>query len=182
MKDHLNYDEMNQIVRKTPESLSRDRYLHFKECEKCQQEYYNQVSVDKVLKDIHPKSAPADILKGVLNKIAGIDSSLRIKEKTDWVFLIAIILLFAIGTWFIFSGKITTYFQEYTPQVISQNQNTEKMDIINPLKEEISKINFNFHLPHLSFGNMYLVLGLLAIMFYVLLDKKISSNFKTHKT
>ena len=51
MSDHLNYDEINLIIKKTPESLPTGRYAHYKTCEKCQQEYASQLAADKVLKN-----------------------------------------------------------------------------------------------------------------------------------
>jgi len=179
MSEHLTFDEIIQVINKSPESLAKNRYVHFKECEICQSECNNQLSADSVLKNIQPKSAPGMVLKNVLNKLEQIVPS-KVKEKTDWTFLIAIVLLFSIGSWFIFSGKVGTYIKQYAPQVVTEQEKVEDFTIIDSIKEFFSGLSFE--LPDLNFGNFYLAIGILAILFYMLIDRKYSRNFKVHKT
>lgn len=181
MSDHLNYDEIIRIVKKDLQSLQTGRYTHYKNCKICQKEYSDQLSTDKVLQGIHPKQAPENIFKGVINRLSQ-GNTIKIKEKTDWIFLIAILLLFSIGSWFVFSGKAGLYIEQYTPDVVSENENIKGLEIIESFKDWIPEINFNIDLPHINFGNMYLALGIVAILFYMLIDRKISHNFKVRKT
>lgn len=179
MKEHLTFDEIVQVISKSPENLATNRYKHFTECEKCQKECNNQLAADKVLKTINPKPAPSYIVRSVLGKLEQIIPS-KVKEKTDWIFLIAIVLLFSIGSWFLFSGKAGSYIKQYAPQAVTEQEYVEDFTIIDSMKDFFSGINFE--LPDFNFGNIYLALGILAILFYMVIDKKISRNFKVHKT
>ena len=179
MSEHLTFDEILQAVNKTPESLVTNRYIHFQECRRCQKEYHNQKSAEKLLKTIRPKPAPISIVQNVRIKLEQI-VPLKGKEKTDWSFLIAIVLLFSIGSWFIFSGKAESYLNQYAPQVISEPEKVKDFTIIDSITEFFNSISID--LPDFNFVNIYLTFGILAILFYMMIDRKINRNFKVHKT
>ena len=181
MSDHLNFDEIFRIVNKTPESLETGRYAHFMNCKKCQREYKAQLTSDSILKGIKPKTAPASIIKQVFVQLSGMES-IKIKEKTDWVFLVAIILLFTIGSWFVFSGKAISYLQDYTSQVVPEKQEIKNLEFLDSIKDKMPDFNFKFEFPDINWGNIYLALGIFVGVFYMLLDRKISHYFKVHKT
>jgi hypothetical protein len=181
MRKHLSYDEIARAVKSSPQSLEIGTFKHFKECEKCQEEYKIQLSADKLLKNIHPKPAPLTLLENVVNKLERI-SPLKIKEKTDWVFLISMILLFSTVSWFVFSGRISSVISHYTQEIIPEKQQLKETQIIKKIKEDVSTIDFKIEFPDFNFGNIYLAIGILAILFYMIIDRKISKNFKVHKT
>ena len=179
MNEHLTLDEIMQALNKPPESLASNRYMHFKTCEKCQMGYKNQQSADLILKSMRPKPVAGVVLERVLDKIELIVPS-KIKEKTDWTFLIAIVLLFSIGSWFIFSGKAESYIQNYAPQLVTEKEEVNDFTIIDSIRAFFTGLKVEF--PELDFGNFYLALGIFAILFYMYIDSKISRNFKVHKT
>jgi len=181
MKEHLSHDEIIRALNSTAQSLDVARLKHLKECEKCQQEYKIQLSTDKLLKKIHPKPAPVILLKNVFYKLERI-SPVKIKEKTDWVFLVSMILLFSTVSWFVFSGRVSSLISHYTQEIIPEKQQLKETKIINKIKEDVSTIDFKIEFPDFNFGNIYLAIGILAILFYMIVDRKISKNFKVHKT
>jgi hypothetical protein len=179
MSEHLTADEIILAVSKSPQSLASNRYDHFTGCAKCQNEYISQNTTNTVLSGLKPKSAPAGIVKSVLSQLGQIVPA-RVKEKTDWTFLIAIVLLFSIGSWFLFSGKAETYLKQYAPNTVTEKQIVKDFTIIDSIREFFSDLNIK--MPNLNFGNFYLALGVLAVLFYMIIDKKIARNLKAHKT
>jgi len=178
MNEHLTFDEILQAVNKSPQNLASHRFKHFETCEKCLLAYNSQRAADKILKTARPKKAPLSITQKVIETL----SVTKIKEKTDWTFLFSMVLLFSIAAWFLFSGKIGSIIKTYTPQVITEEVDSIEPGMIDSIKDGVSSFNFSFDLPDLNFGNMYLVVGALAILFYMFLDKKIGHNFKVRKT
>ena len=140
-----------------------------------------QRSADRLLNKIHPKPAPQTLLKNVLNKLDQI-TPVNVKERTDWVFLISMILLFTTVSWFVFSGKAGKIITHYSQQIIPEKEQVEEPGIINKIREDVTAIDFSFKFPDFNFGNIYLAVGILAILFYMIIDRKISKNFKVHKT
>ena len=181
MNEHLNFDEITQAINKSPQGLPAHRYKHFIECRECQLEYKKQSSVDEVLRSAQPKAAPSFIAEKVMKQLGRLSTS-KIKEKTDWVFLISMVLLFSIAAWFLFSGKINSVIKEYAPQITTEKEKITEPTVIETITDSVSKFEFKFDIPDFNFGNMYLALGFLAILFYMLLDRKLSHHYKVRKT
>jgi hypothetical protein len=178
MNEHLTFDEILQAVNKSPQSLAAQRFKHFESCEKCLQAYNSQRTADKILKTTRPQRAPLSITQRVMDTL----SATKIKEKTDWTFLFAMVLLFSIASWFLFSGKVGSLINTYAPKIITEEVKSIEPGMMDTIRDSVSSFEINFDLPDLSFGNIYLLFGALAIMFYMLLDKKIGHNFKVRKT
>jgi hypothetical protein len=183
MTDHLNQNELNLAVEENPQKLPREKYTHFTLCSQCLEQYNIQQMMHISLKKLKPVPAPEKISQKVLNSLISISKQAVPKKKTDWIFLLAMIILFGIGSWYLFNGKVNTILTQYAPQITP-----EKTELVNnstkvfqSLKQKINSVEFNFRLTGFNWHAFYVLIGLLAFIFYTVLDKKLSQMYKMRR-
>ncbi len=181
MSMHLNKDELTLIIEKSPQHLSTNRFLHFEKCNNCRKLYKQQIGVHNALLNIAPIKAPASILGNVVKAMGEIPSKMPTK-KTDWMFLFALITLFGIGAWFIFSGSLGESIGQYLPQIVTETESTKIVsEFFKPYKDSIGNINFTFELFKMNGHRLYLFFGFLSFFFYMFLDKKFGHSIKLNR-
>lgn len=183
MSKHLTTNEFEQIIGQGPQSLVSNRFLHFENCSQCKNEYEHQLSADKVLKQLKPVSTPKMISEKVIQTVERITHNNMPKKKTDWVFLMAVITLFSIGAWIMFSGKIAQYLPKNVTQIVTgQKQEIQKNTYFDEIKDKVPAIDFSFKLPVLKNSTLMAMLGIIAALFYYMLDRKLSRFYRFKKT
>ena len=182
MNEHLSHDEINMMLVKGKQSLSGSRYMHFENCQACQAEFSMQLYAHKALQSINLKRAPLIISQKVMKKISKIAEN-SVPKKTDWVFLIAVVTLFAIGSWVIFSGKIAEYLPgNITTIVNNQTEKVKEYKYIEEVKDILPSFSIDFKLPSENHFSTFILLGILAVLFYYLLDRKFGQLYRIKKT
>jgi len=178
MSTHLSPDELTLIIQKTPHHLVTNRFLHYEKCSYCQTIYEQQLSVHKTLLNISPLKAPVSIIHNVARNIETF-SSKATNGKTDWVFFVALIILFGIGAWFLFSGSLGDSLVQYLPQSISKGESINKAPaIVNSIKDSMKGINISFDLFKTNGHGLYVFFGFLSFLFYMILDKKFGHGYR----
>ncbi|KAA3618343.1 MAG: hypothetical protein D8M58_20805 [Calditrichaeota bacterium] len=178
MSNHLSKDELEQIIQKTPQHLSTNRFLHYEKCSYCQGMYKDQNSIHVKLLKLNPLTAPGNILDNVVNAVTKM-SPKTIKVKTDWLFLFALMALFGIGIWFVFNSSFTNEFSQLFTKIISDSETTFKMPpIINNVKENVKGIDLSFDVFKVNGHGLYLAFGFLSIILYVILDNRFGRIYK----
>ena len=178
MSMHLTKDEFALIIQKSPQRLSTNRLLHYEKCSNCRDLYKQQIAVHKTLLNIKPLKAPVSVLNNVMRSVGALSSKTP-NKNTDWVFLFALVTLFAIGAWFIFSGGLGESLVQYVPQIIPDIEITGKTyEIIKSFKESLKSVNFTFHFFKVNGHSLYLFFGALSFLFYMFWDKKFGRNYK----
>lgn len=173
---HLTEHEIIKLFEKGESFLSSTQVDHLRKCPFCQEEYNQQLKTHNVLKDIHPILAPDLLPKNVLTKLSQLNLKLKPKEKTDWLFLLAIMFLFFVAFWYTYFGNLDIFpidylhgIQKYTPEIISQNFNIT-------IKEHFSRL--------MLVGNkvIYLMLGIISIALYWVLDRHLHKLIRFKKS
>jgi hypothetical protein len=183
MSAHITTDELFLAVTKGPKSLASNRYLHFENCDQCKNLYEEQISVDKALLNLKPVEAPGTISEKVLLTVERMAQKTMPKKKTDWIFLLAVVTLFSIGAWIMFSGKIAQYMPKNVTQIVTdQKEVIQKNQYIDDIKDKLPSINFNFKMPVINNYTFIVMLGLIAALFYFLLDRKLNQYYRVKKT
>jgi hypothetical protein len=178
MSMHLTKDELALIIQKTPSHLASNRFLHYEKCGYCRILYKQQISIHTALVNIKPLKAPASIITNVI-RTAGAMSIKIPKKKTDWLFLVALITLFAIGSWFIFSGSIGESLGQYVSQIMPDIESTDKAPaILKSFTESMKSVDFAFDIFLFNGHTLYLFFGIISFLFYMFLDKKFGQGYK----
>jgi len=184
MTDHLNQNELQLALEENAKNLPRQRFEHFTSCNYCQEQYNIQYTVHNSLKKIKPVLAPERISQKVLSSIINASRQAMPKKKTDWVFLMALIILSAIGAWYLFNGQISTFITDYVPQiapektVIVNNSN----EFIDSLRNKINAMEINVKITGFNWRSLYVLFGFFAFIFYIVLDKKLNQLYKMRRT
>jgi hypothetical protein len=182
MNNHLNQNELHLAVEEDPKKLPKERYEHFSACSYCREQYNIQRMVHNSLKKLKPVSAPDRISQKVLHNLVSFSKQAIPKKKTDWIFLLALIVLFTIGSWYLFNGKIGTFFVDSAQQIVPENTEfvNHSNEFVQSLWEKINSIDFNLK-TGLNWRTLYVFFGLLAFIFYMILDKKIGHMYKMRR-
>ncbi|MCB0281158.1 MAG: hypothetical protein H6627_09750 [Calditrichae bacterium] len=183
MSKHLTIDEIQLIISKTPKSLDSNRFLHFENCSQCRTIYNRQILANSILAELKPRTAPEIISQKVIQSVERIAVQGIPKKKTDWVFLLAVVTLFAIGSWLLFSGKIAQYLPQNVTEIVSeQKQVVEENKYLDTVKDMLPSVNIDFKLPDLNQYSFFILMGLIAILFYYFLDRKLNQIYRIRKT
>ncbi len=182
MIKHLTKDELSLMIQKEPSNLLASRFLHYEKCKYCRHLYNEQKSINGLLTNLQPKKAPEIIIRSVV-RITGKISDNVPKNKTDWLFLFALITLFIIGAWFLFSSALDGGIEQYLPQLFSDTERTFKTpEFINSFQESIKGINYSDSLLKINAHLLYMLFGFLSFLLYIYLDKKYGHGFSSKST
>lgn len=183
MSKHLSQDEIQQIISQNPKNLESNRFLHFENCAYCKSLYHSQMQANIILSQIKPRKAPAVIANKVIQSVELLAKQSIPGKKTDWVFLLAVITLFAIGSWLLFSGKIVQFMPQSVTQIVSeQKQVVEENQYIDTVKELLPKVEFNIKMPGITQYSFIIMMGIISIIFYYLIDRKLNQIYRIRKT
>jgi len=182
MSMHLKDYEIEFIVKKSPKNLAVQQYLHFEKCEYCKNLYLQQLDIHNKLGLLKPIKTPAELTEQVIKTISDLSLPIVIKKQTDWSFLLAMIILFSIGSYFLFSGKLQPYLETYLPgNTIEKQQIIEEPSIFDSISNSLTKISFNF-MPELKWHTLYIIFGLIATIVYIVLDRKLTRIYKLRRS
>jgi len=177
MSDHLNPQEISQIISDGKEKLSLSKNKHLEKCSMCQKTFSDHQSVHTSLLKIIPINSPPGIKQEVIKRLEKMEFLVKPKNKTDWSFLFAIVTLLLIGFWIIIYGEAS-----FVDQGIVSLKNS--FPEINNLEIGIKLPEFNI----LNWGNyfpikyLYMFAGLVSILLYSVMDKKLYNLYKLNKS
>ena len=183
MSLHLSAEEFDLILQKNPQSLQTNRYLHFEKCTSCKDEYKQQQQTHLLLNKISPLSAPGIISQAVLKNLSKISDSVKPKSKTDWSFLLSILVLFAISSWILFSGRLASYLGEYAPDFMKEeNSLIRTEEIVKTISTHIPAFSLDFSWLSIKWGSLYLYIGMIVAILYIFIDYKLSRRYKFRRS
>jgi hypothetical protein len=172
MNRHLNNDELTQLAQGQQQQISKNSIRHYQDCSFCQTRFARQSSIHNLLMQLKPSSTPENIMENVLN-VVRIESPAQEKEKTDWLFFIALFSLFVVTSWIIFNGGIGAETSLHLFPLFQGHEDIIKLpSFVYTLKDGFKSFISSFSILQNVHLKSYLFWGLFSLIFYLFIDKK----------
>lgn len=177
MKSHLSAAEIAELIITGNEDVLSTNNTHLHNCPVCQKVYSDQRAIHNSLLNIAAKKSTVKISQFVMEKLEKVNFVFKPKNKTDWSFLLALVTLFSVGVWILFNGDINTLFGSYFQESISPLTEIKGFNLnFSPLRIDLLSILNIFSMKY-----FYPIIGIIAVMFYTLLEKRLYNFYKFHK-
>lgn len=174
--NHLSEDDFTLLLENEIASMPKHLIAHFNMCKSCKAIFDEQRLVHTTLVKIKPQTAPLMLTRKILIKLTAMEKTFKSNVKTDWLFLIAITVLFFVASWYTYFGSNDILTAGYFNEINEYTSQFNRPDL-----NSILIVPFTW-LTDFSVKTIYLFMGIISLAMYWLFDKYLNGSIPTKKS